>query len=241
MASKITFVNNGSESCQVQNHRSGYFDVAAGATYELVLDPAKDIATQAFLKKFYNQYKALLEIEYDIADYPLDLDYEPATVAAEAQDVLMFGTPVSDLQAADVKVNGDAITGTLKYLATGALVDRWEAGNFLALKFDWEDARITDVKVGLVPSASGMELQSIFDDPDRDGAWKISDKASQKFVVETYVGDSVVNRQELDLSGLTLNAEVTSAPAPKKAAADAGVDVVEEPKAAPAAKAAKKK
>ena len=71
MASKITFVNNGSGNCQVQNHRSGYFDVAAGETYVLALDHAKDMVSQAFLKNFYDQYANILDITYDIADYPL--------------------------------------------------------------------------------------------------------------------------------------------------------------------------
>jgi uncharacterized repeat protein (TIGR02543 family) len=57
---------------------AGRVEVPAGGTVEIVLNPAKDITSQAFLKKFYNQYAADLEITYDISDYPLDL--EQATV-----------------------------------------------------------------------------------------------------------------------------------------------------------------
>lgn len=219
--SKITLVNNGAESQSIQNHMAGRLEVPAGATVEIDLNPAKDITTQAFLKKFYNQYKEVLDITYDIADYPLDLDFEDIAVTGAAQTFVMFGTPVSDLQENDVAVADNAVTGTLKYLASGQLVDRWGAGNFLAIQFAWDDSRITDVKVGLNPSATGMELQSIFDDPDRNGAWKITDKGTQKFIIETYAGDKV-NVQTLDLSGLTCLSTVTSGA--KKNAGTAGID-----------------
>lgn len=72
--SKITFVNNGTVAQSIQKHMSGRLEIAPGETYELILDPAKDITSQAFLKKFYNQYAEALEVTYDIADYPMDLE-----------------------------------------------------------------------------------------------------------------------------------------------------------------------
>jgi len=222
--SKITLINNGEIAQSIQNHMAGRVLVPAGETVVINLNPAKDITSQAFLKKFYNQYKPDLEIEYDIDDYPLDLDVEVTTEGA-AQDFDMFGTPVSDLQEADVAVVDGAVTGTLKYLAEGALVDKWGAGNFLALQFGWDDddERITDVKVGLDPSATGMALQSIFSDPDRNGAWKISNKNEQKFVIEIYEGEKVTS-QALDLSGLVCKTGPLSGAA--KDAGKGGVDVV---------------
>jgi len=119
----------------------------------------------------------------------------------------MFGTLVSEMQDG-VTVSGNSITGTLKYLSEGALVDRWGAGNFIGLKFSdiYEDA--TSVMVGLDPS-HGSGLVEIIDDPDKNGAFKITDKDTQKFKCVT--SDGVHERvQEFDLSGLTCETEDTN-------------------------------
>ena len=132
------------------------------------------------------------------------LDAEPfkyVTVAPEDGDVDMFGTLVKDMQKDDVVVGNGEITGTLKYLSSGALVDQWGAGNFIALRFADIDPKATSVKVGLDPS-QGSGLVEIINDPDKNGAFKITDKATQKFVVVTSDGTDSVT-QEFDLSGLT--------------------------------------
>ena len=72
--SKITLVNNGTVAQSIQNHMAGRVEIPAGETVIINLDPAKDITSQAFLKKFYNQYAEGLEITYDISDYPMDLE-----------------------------------------------------------------------------------------------------------------------------------------------------------------------
>ena len=69
--SKITLINNGEIAQSIQNHMAGRVEIPAGETVVSNLNPAKDITSQAFLKKFYGQYKDL-EVEYDIDDYPLD-------------------------------------------------------------------------------------------------------------------------------------------------------------------------
>lgn len=112
----------------------------------------------------------------------------------------MFGTLVSDMQEDDVHVTRRAMTGTLKYLSEGALVDRWGAGNFIALKFTDLDPRATSVKVGLDPS-QGSGLVEIIDDPDKNGAFKVTDKDTQKFVIESTNG-TLTTRQEFSLAGL---------------------------------------
>ena len=110
----------------------------------------------------------------------------------------MFGTPVSDMQD-NVQISGQNITGTLKRLTSGQLVDRWGAGNFLAIKFNIpSDA--TSVKVGLDPSY-GDGLVEIIDDPDKNGAFKITYKDSQKFKVVTKTPSGTVT-QLYNLSGL---------------------------------------
>lgn len=114
----------------------------------------------------------------------------------------MFGTKVSDMQT-NVKVTDSAITGTLKYLSEGALVTRWGAGNFMGLKFDsdWED--YSSVMVGMDPSY-GDGLVELIDDPDKNGAFKVTE-TTQKFVVQTTTKSGTVATKQYDLSGITLN------------------------------------
>lgn len=102
-----------------------------------------------------------------------------------------------------ITITGNAITGTLKYLSSGAIVDTWGEGNFIALKFPTADIENSTVKVGLEPSA-GSGLVEL--DPDKNGVFKITDKPHQKFVVQiTKDGETVVQRY--DLSGLTCETE----------------------------------
>ena len=122
-------------------------------------------------------------------------------VAAEAQATVMWDYTVSDLQKADVTVADGAITGTLKYVDSGSLADVWGAGYFLALKFTVSDLA-TSVKVGLEPSVSSG-LAEIIDDPDKNGAFKVSNKNLQKVKVITTDGETIFT-DLFDLSGLTL-------------------------------------
>lgn len=126
------------------------------------------------------------------------------TLEPESASTVIFGTPVSDIQS-NVAVKNNAITGTLHYLDSGDLVDTWGEGNFLALKFTDIAEDATSVKVGLEPS-EGSGLVEIIDDPDKNGAFKITDKNTQKFkIVTTIAGETV--EQTFDLSGLTVESE----------------------------------
>ncbi len=116
----------------------------------------------------------------------------------------VWGYTVSELQSGVSVARNDAITGTLKYISTGALPDRWGAGNFLALRFKNIPSNATSCKVGLDPSQSSG-LVEIIDDPDRAGTFKVTDPTSQVFVIETTI-NGVVNRQTFSLTGLTLQA-----------------------------------
>lgn len=122
------------------------------------------------------------------------------TVKPESQSTLIYETPVSSIQESDVAVTGNKITGTLKYLDSGAIAGYWGAGNFLALKFSDIDPRASSVKVGLDPS-QGSGLVELIGDPDMNGVFKITDKDTQKFVVVTTDGHAT-KRQEFDLSDL---------------------------------------
>lgn len=102
----------------------------------------------------------------------------------------------------DVIVSNDAITGTLKKLETGDLVDAWGEGYFLALKFSDIPDTATSVKVGLDPSY-GNGLVEIITDPDRNGAWRITSPSDQVFKVVVTDGTNTIEKL-YDLSGLIL-------------------------------------
>lgn len=112
----------------------------------------------------------------------------------------MFGRKVKTMQTG-ITVTGNAITGTLKYIASGAIAQDWGPGYFLNLKFTDANASKT-VKVGLNPS-EGSGLVQI--DNDKNGVFKITDKNTQKFVVLQIDGKAQL-LQSFDLSGLTLEA-----------------------------------
>ena len=103
-------------------------------------------------------------------------------------------------------VNGNKITGTLKYVTdyTGFSSDpALQSGNFLALKFSDIDENITSVKVGIEPGTPAVE---VINDPDMNGVFRILNPATNKFVV-TISDGSHTKRQVFDLSGLTLEDE----------------------------------
>lgn len=122
------------------------------------------------------------------------------TAASPTASKEYWGTKVSDMQTSVAIANG-AITGTLHELTSGALVDTWGEGYFLALKFTKNNDAITSIKVGLNPSVSSGLVEL---DEDMDGVFKITDKDAQDF--EILVSDGSVSYAiMLDLSGLTLD------------------------------------
>lgn len=110
---------------------------------------------------------------------------------------------------ANVEVTDNAITGTLHFIEGGLAPSGPLAGdgNFLALKFSATNWNAYDTaKVGLVPSASGMDLVDIKSDPDKNGVFKIAGMVGdtpQRFKVEL-TKDGVVQTKIYDLSGLVL-------------------------------------
>ena len=122
-------------------------------------------------------------------------------VQAEKGTVTLFGSKVSAMQS-NVVVADNAITGTLKFISGGLATSGPLAGdgNFLALKFIDEN-NADSIKVGLVPSASGMDLVEL--DSDMNGVFKISSDLNQVLKVVTTLG-GVSKTQTFDLSGLEL-------------------------------------
>lgn len=110
----------------------------------------------------------------------------------------------SDFQS-DVAVENGVITGNLAYIDGGLSPAGPLAGSgyFLALKWSNPDASATSLKVGLVPSASGMAPVECIDDPDRNGVFKISDPTNQVLKVITSNADHKTT-QIFRLTGLVL-------------------------------------
>lgn len=123
------------------------------------------------------------------------------TVTPAAATGTYWGTATSAMQS-DIAIANGAITGTLKYLDSGALATDWGAGNFMALKFT-VPATATSCKVGLNPS-EGSGLVEL--DSDKDGVFKVTNKDTQKFVIVTTDGTYTLT-QEFDLSGLICETE----------------------------------
>ena len=87
----------------------------------------------------------------------------------------------------DVVVADGEISGTLKFLTSGSLVDVWGEGNFVALNFANIDTDAAYVEVGLVPT-QGAGFQRL--DADHDGVFKIKDN-EQTLVVRQFTADGL--------------------------------------------------
>ena len=213
---KATFKVLCSDVCDSETVRVFYivfpkFQMSPDFTWTVDTESAQGFSATAFkdycAKEGLLFYIAIAEDSdlYD-AKTPADLEgdepivIQDVKVDPEAGTTSMFGTLVSDMQS-DVAVANGAITGTLNELTSGALVDTWGAGHFLALKFTDLDPAATSVKVDLDPSQSSG-LVEIIDDPDKNGAFKIT-STTQQFKVVTTVGTET-KTQTFDLSGLVL-------------------------------------
>ena len=214
---KATFKVLCSDVCDSETVRVFYivfpkFQMSPDFTWTVDTESAQGFTATAFkdycAKEGLLFYIAIAEDSdlYD-AKTPADLDgdepivIQDTKVDPEAGTTSMFGTPVSDMQTG-VTVADGRIAGTLNELTSGALVDTWGAGHFLALKFSDLDPAATSVKVGLDPSQSSG-LVEILTDPDKNGAFKITDPTTQVFKVVTTVGTSE-KTQTFDLSGLVM-------------------------------------
>lgn len=123
------------------------------------------------------------------------------TTEAESGESVIFGTTVSDLQT-DVVIEGSHINGTLKYFADpdAALVQRWGAGNFIALKFS---SNADEIWAGLYPSVDSGLVKL---DEDMNGVFKITNREEQVFKVIAKTGDQKIERT-FNLRTLTTETE----------------------------------
>ena len=121
----------------------------------------------------------------------------------------VFDHNVSDLQT-DLAVGKDTITGKLSYTEEGKLPEAWGAGHFFAVEYETKDDTATSIKMGMYPTYKNGQfvyddsgLSEVINDPDKGGAWKVTDKNIQYFKVVTSDGTKR-HEQLFDLKGLTL-------------------------------------
>lgn len=101
------------------------------------------------------------------------------------------------------------MTGDLNFIEGGLAESGPLAGDgwFVALKWNDPEEGVTSLKVGLVPSASGMEPQECIDDTDRNGVFKISDTLDQSMVIIQSTESGKTTKQKLKCSFNLLPAE----------------------------------
>ena len=124
------------------------------------------------------------------------------TVTVSAMTGTVFGHTIADFQS-DLIVENNSIKGTLTKLTSGDLVDAWGEGYFIAVKFEpSNNITYQNIKAGMQVSYGSGLVQL---DQDLDGAWKVTDKDNQKFVVQITVDDKTYTN-EYRLDELVLNA-----------------------------------
>ena len=83
-----------------------------------------------------------------------------------------------------LSASGGKITGTLKYLTTGQLVNDWGEGYFIAVGFSNYSDGLTyaDVEVGITPT-EGAGLVHL--DSDQDAVLKVTNKTQRITAIQT--------------------------------------------------------
>lgn len=126
------------------------------------------------------------------------------TLQSESDEATFPWTDLTpgDFQS-DVSVDKGVISGSLAFIEGGLAESGPLAGDgyFIALKWSDPDETATSLKVGLVPSASGMDLIECIDDTDRNGVFKITDPANQKFIIVSS-NDEHETKQIFKLTGI---------------------------------------
>lgn len=102
-----------------------------------------------------------------------------------------------------MSIGAGTVYGKLKYNDGWASGPLEGPGYFLAIKVDNTELEADSIKLGLVPSASGMDPVEIVGDPDMNAVFKIADKDLQVLTVITTKGD-VKNTVNYSLNGLQL-------------------------------------
>ena len=115
----------------------------------------------------------------------------------------MLGKLVSELQS-NVAIANDTASGNLAYVTdyTGFSSDpALQSGNYVAFHWSEPQSIVTSLKVGIVPSSTGMEPVECLDDPDRNGVFRVTNVATQVIRIIQSDGTNTLT-QEISLAGL---------------------------------------
>lgn len=107
----------------------------------------------------------------------------------------------------NIVVENGSIKGKLKFIEGGVPEAGFnDDGYYLALHWSDPDADATSLKVGVQPSAIGMDLVECIDDTDRNGLFKITPELNQRFVIVQSNADGNT-KQYFALDGLTFEGD----------------------------------
>lgn len=109
---------------------------------------------------------------------------ENLSLTATEDEVTLYGGKVaSDLQS-DITIEGNTISGTLKFIEGGLAETGYLAGDGYFLAVTWSEPAedVTSLKVGLQPSVESGLVEGI-DDPDRTLVAKVTPSMNQKVVL----------------------------------------------------------
>lgn len=108
----------------------------------------------------------------------------------------------------DITIDANnVISGKLKFVEGGVPEAGFdEDGYYLTLHWSDPDEDATSLKVGLQPSAIGMDLVERIDDTDRNGLFKVTPDLNQRFVIIQSNANGNT-KQYFSLEGLTFESE----------------------------------
>ena len=145
-----------------------------------------------------------LWMEYADGVAIVTIDANPIKPLTLQSDLAGATYPWTDKTPADfqsgVTVDGDTISGTLLFMEGGLSPDGPLAGDgyFAALKWSDPEAGVTSLKVGLIPSASGMEPVECISDTDRNGVFKISSNSQSLKLIQSKDGHKTTQTFKLN-------------------------------------------
>ena len=160
------------------------------------------------LIQYYNQFRdqymndlTMNAIVFVVQDYTVSGVNAGVKVTVLPQTDSVYGTAVSDIQDANMKLIGTNFKGTSKWLASGSIASDWGAGNFIAVDFEDLPESADKIMVGLEPSMGSGMVELTPD--DTKSVFKVEDKDLQKLVIKTTIGSRTIN-QTYSLKGVTL-------------------------------------
>lgn len=122
-------------------------------------------------------------------------EYANVTVLPAIRSKTYWGTAVTAMQDTDIAIQGKTISGSIKYVNSGTLVNDWGVHNFLALRFI-DPNGASKIQVGI------KNLATL--DVDMDCVFALSDEDLTRPLRVISTINGITKTQEYDISGLVL-------------------------------------